>query len=47
MAIIMVVIGLMLYIYEALSPGAFILIPGTVLVIIGIIQVLNPGLIYS
>jgi len=47
LALILVVIGATLLITEALSPGVFMLIPGTVLVIIGIIGYIYPDFLYS
>lgn len=44
---IFIIIGALFLIYEAFSPGAFMVIPGTVLVILGIIGVVFPDLLYS
>jgi membrane protein implicated in regulation of membrane protease activity len=36
-AVLLIVLGAILLIYEAFSPGAFLVIPGTVLVILGLV----------
>ena len=46
-AIILIVIGAILLIIEGLSPGVFLLIPGTVLVILGIVGFIYPGFLIS
>jgi membrane protein implicated in regulation of membrane protease activity len=46
-SLIVVLIGAIFIIIEALSPGAFMIIPGTVLVIVGIIGYMVPGFITS
>jgi membrane-bound ClpP family serine protease len=46
-AIILIVIGAILLIIEGLSPGVFLLIPGTVLVILGIIGYVYPDFLMS
>ncbi len=46
-AIILIIVGAAFLVYEAFSPGAFMVIPGTILVIIGIIGALYPDLLYS
>jgi membrane protein implicated in regulation of membrane protease activity len=47
LALILLVIGAILLMTEALSPGVFMLIPGTVLVIIGVIGYFYPDFLYS
>jgi membrane-bound ClpP family serine protease len=47
LAIIFVIIGAILLIIEGMSPGVFLLIPGTVLVILGIIGYVFPDFLYS
>jgi membrane-bound ClpP family serine protease len=47
LAIIFVIIGGILLTVEALSPGVFLLIPGTVLVILGIIGYAYPDILVS
>jgi membrane-bound ClpP family serine protease len=47
LAIVFVIIGAILLIIEGLSPGVFLLIPGTVLVILGIIGYVFPDFLYS
>jgi membrane protein implicated in regulation of membrane protease activity len=47
LALILLVIGAILLMTEALSPGVFMLIPGTVLVIIGAIGYFYPDFLYS
>ncbi len=46
-AIILIIVGAVLLIIEAFSPGAFMVIPGTVLVILGIIGAAFPDILYS
>jgi membrane-bound ClpP family serine protease len=46
-AIILIIIGAILLIIEAVSPGVFMLIPGTVLVILGIIGYIYPDFLFS
>ncbi len=46
-AIILIIIGAIFLIIEAFSPGAFMVIPGTVLVIIGIIGAAYPDVLFS
>lgn len=46
-AIILIVVGGIFLIAEAFSPGAFIVIPGTVLVIIGLIGAAFPDILFS
>jgi len=46
-AIIFVIIGVILLMTEAFSPGAFMVIPGTVLVILGIIVYVFPDTLFS
>lgn len=46
-ALIIIIIGAILILLEALSPGAFIVIPGTVLVIVGIIGYVVPDFLFS
>ena len=47
LAIIFIMIGAILLIVEGLSPGVFLLIPGTVLVILGIVGYIYPGFLMS
>jgi len=47
LALIFIVIGAILLIIEASSPGVFLLIPGTVLVILGIIGYIFPDFLIS
>lgn len=46
-ALVILVIGLLLIIAEAISPGAFLVIPGTSLAIVGIIGFIIPGFLFS
>ena len=46
-AVLLIVVGAVLLIIEAFSPGAFIVIPGTVLVIVGIVGSVCPDLMQS
>ncbi len=46
-AVILIIIGAVLLIIEAFSPGAFLVIPGTVLVVIGVIGALFPKMVIS
>ena len=46
-AIIFMVVGGILIMVEAFSPGVFILIPGTVLVILGIVGFFYPDFLFS
>lgn len=46
-ALIIVIVGALLIIVEAFSPGAFMVIPGTVLVIVGIVGYLYPDFLMS
>ena len=46
-AMIIVVIGAILILVEAMNPGAFIVIPGSVLVIVGIIGFIVPDFLFS
>jgi len=47
LALIFIVVGAILLIVEALTPGVFMLIPGTVLVLLGIIGYVFPDILYS
>lgn len=47
MALILLVIGALIILAEAISPGYFLLVPGTILVIIGFLGLVVPGLLYS
>ncbi|MCL2143340.1 MAG: NfeD family protein [Methanomassiliicoccaceae archaeon] len=47
LAILFIVIGAILIMIEAFSPGVFMIIPGTVLVILGIIGYVYPDLLFS
>jgi membrane protein implicated in regulation of membrane protease activity len=47
LAIIFIVVGIILLIAEALTPGMFVLIPGTVLLVLGIIGYIVPDFLYS
>jgi len=46
-AIIFIVAGAILLMVEAMSPGVFMLIPGTVLVILGVIIYVYPDILFS
>ena len=46
-AIVLIIIGAALLIVEAFSPGAFMVIPGTVLVILGLVGAAYPDILYS
>ena len=46
-AIALIIVGAILLIIEAFSPGAFMVIPGTVLVILGLIGAAFPDILYS
>ena len=46
-ALIIVIIGAVLILMEALNPGAFMVIPGTVLVIVGAIGYIVPDFLFS
>jgi membrane protein implicated in regulation of membrane protease activity len=46
-ALMFIIVGAVLLITEAMSPGVFMLIPGTVLVILGIIGLIVPDFIFS
>ena len=46
-AIILIIVGAIFLIIEAFSPGAFMVIPGTVLVILGLIGAAFPDILYS
>ncbi len=46
-AIVLLVIGIAFLVAEAFSPGAFMIIPGTVLVIIGIVGAVFPDFLFS
>ena len=46
-ALVIILVGALLIIIEAFSPGAFMVIPGTVLVIIGIIGYAYPDFLMS
>jgi membrane protein implicated in regulation of membrane protease activity len=46
-AIALVLAGVVLLVIEALSPGAFLLVPATILIIIGILGLIYPGLLFS
>lgn len=46
-AIILIIVGAIFLIYEGFSPGAFMVIPGTVLVVIGLIGAAFPDILYS
>ncbi|MFW6376193.1 MAG: NfeD family protein [Thermoplasmatota archaeon] len=43
----LIVAGIVLIIVEAIEPGFFIAIPAGVLIVIGIIQISNPGFLFS
>jgi len=47
LALIFIAIGAIFLIVEALTPGVFMLIPGTVLVLLGIIGYIYPDFLYS
>ncbi len=46
-AMILIIIGALLMIAEAFSPGIFMLIPGTILVLLGIIGIFSPDFLFS
>jgi inner membrane protein len=46
-AIALVLAGVVLLVIEALSPGAFLLVPATIVIIIGILGLIYPGLLFS
>ena len=46
-ALIIIIIGAILILMEAMNPGAFMVIPGTVLVIVGIIGYIVPDFLFS
>lgn len=46
-AIALILIGALFLIIEAFSPGAFMVIPGTVLVIIGVIGLILPDFLFT
>lgn len=46
-AIILIIVGAIFLIYEGFSPGAFMVIPGTVLVVIGLIGAAFPDILYT
>ncbi len=46
-ALIIIVVGALLIIAEAFSPGVFLLVPGTVFVIIGIVGYVFPDFLFS
>ena len=46
-ALIIIIIGALLILVEAMNPGAFMVIPGTVLVIVGIIGYIVPDFLFS
>ncbi|MEM0449876.1 MAG: NfeD family protein [Methanomassiliicoccales archaeon] len=45
--IALVLAGVVLLVIEAFSPGAFLLVPATILIIIGLMGLLIPGLLFS
>ena len=46
-AIVLIVAGAAFLIFEAFSPGAFMVIPGVVLVILGVIGVADPDILFT
>lgn len=46
-ALLMIILGALLIIFEAFNPGAFFVIPGTILVALGIVGVFAPDFLYS
>lgn len=46
-AVILIIAGAAFLIFEAFSPGAFMVIPGTVLVIVGLIGAAFPDKLYT
>lgn len=46
-AIVLIIIGILFLIAEAFSPGAFMVIPGTVILIIGLIGAAFPDILFS
>lgn len=47
LGIVFIIAGALFLVFEAFSPGAFMVIPGTVLVILGIIGVAVPDILFS
>ena len=47
MGLIFVIIGIVLFLAEAASPGFFIAIPATILIILGILGIVAPGIFFS
>ena len=47
LALIIIIVGAVLILIEALNPGAFVIIPGTVLVIVGAIGYAVPDFLIS
>ena len=47
LGLILIVIGIMLFIVEAIEPGFFIAIPGGVLLVLGFIAILYPAILLS
>jgi membrane-bound ClpP family serine protease len=47
LALIIIIVGAVLILIEALNPGAFVIIPGTVLVIVGAIGYAVPDFLFS
>lgn len=46
-ALMFIIAGAVLLIAEAMSPGVFMIIPGTVLVLLGIVGLVVPGFLFS
>jgi membrane protein implicated in regulation of membrane protease activity len=47
LGLVFVIIGVILFLAEAASPGFFIAIPATILIILGIIGIIAPGIFFS
>jgi membrane protein implicated in regulation of membrane protease activity len=46
-AIALILAGVVLLVIEAISPGAFLLVPATIVIIIGFLGLMIPGLLFS
>ncbi len=45
--LILIILGIVLFIFEAMEPGFFIAIPAGVLFVLGIISVVYPGILFT
>jgi inner membrane protein len=45
--IVLIAVGLALFVGEVLHPGAFLLIPGTVIIVAGVLYTLVPGFLFG